>query len=194
MNDPKYAEVNNKMYKINTDFRVAIKCNEIAEDESIGDYERALAIIYMLFGEEALYDNENHVGLLEKAQKFLCCGKELEETNDKPDMDFVEDYDFIEASFMSDFKIDLENTEMHWWKFMRLMNGLSNSDMGNCCVLNNIRNLRNMDASKIKDEKERRKVVEAQERFALKRNEKKFTKEQQDSIDKFNKLFGLEGM
>ena len=38
-------------------------------------------------------------------------------------------------------KEDLENKEMHWWKFMDLMNGLSNSELGNCCVLNNIRNL-----------------------------------------------------
>ena len=48
-NYPEYAEINDKKYKINTDFRVAIECQNIATDESISDYERALAIIYKLF-------------------------------------------------------------------------------------------------------------------------------------------------
>ena len=51
---PEYAEVNGKRYKINTDFRVAIECNRIAQDNTIGDYERALAIIYTLFGEDGI--------------------------------------------------------------------------------------------------------------------------------------------
>ena len=76
-------------------------------------------------------------------------------------MDFVEDYDYITASFMSDFHIDLDNEQMHWWKFCKLINGLSNSDMGNCCVLNRIRNLRNYDVKSIKDPKERQKIIEA---------------------------------
>ena len=106
-------------------------------------------------------------------------------------MDFIQDMDYIEASFMSDFHIDLANTEMHWWKFMKLINGLSNSELGNCCVLNNIRNLRNFDVSQIKDDKERQKILKAKQQFALKKNEKKFTKEQEDAMDKFNKLAGL---
>ena len=40
-NYPQYAEVNGHKYKINTDFIYAIKCNEIAQDETIGkDNER----------------------------------------------------------------------------------------------------------------------------------------------------------
>ena len=49
MNYPEYVEVDKKRYKINSDFRVAIECNRIAEDESISDYERSLAIIYKLY-------------------------------------------------------------------------------------------------------------------------------------------------
>lgn len=191
MNYPKYVEIDDKRYNINTDFRVAIECNRIAQDETIGDYERALAIIYTLYGEEALNDFENHVKLLELGQKFLSCGKELEDTKEEPDMDFIEDMDYIEASFMSDFHIDLENTEMHWWKFMNLMNGLSNSEFGNCCVLNNVRNLRNYDISQIKDEKERQKIIKAKQQVSLRKKEKKFTKEQEEAIEKFNKLAGL---
>ena len=52
MNNPEYVKVDNRLYKIKTDFRVAIECNYISQDEKIGDYERSLAIIYKLFGEE----------------------------------------------------------------------------------------------------------------------------------------------
>ncbi len=46
MNYPKYAQIEDRLYEINTDFRVAIKCNEVAEDKTISDTERALAISY----------------------------------------------------------------------------------------------------------------------------------------------------
>lgn len=193
-NYPEYAEVNGKKYKINTDFRVAIECNRIAEDSDIGEYERSLAIIYTLFGDEGLDDNENHVDLLEIAKKYLTCGKGLDgSNNEKPDMDFVEDMDYIEASFMSDYHIDLSNVEMHWWKFFNLMSGLSNSEMGNCCVLNRIRNLRTFDVKDIKDKKERDKIIKAQKEVALKkyRKEENLTKEQEESMAELNKIIGI---
>lgn len=197
MSYPKYVEVGNNTYPINTDFRIAIECNRIAEDNSIGNLERALAVIYTLFGEEALDDTENYDKLLELAQKYLCCGKELEENNEKPDMDFIEDMDYIEASFMSDYKIDLSNVEMHWWKFFNLMNGLSNSEMGNCCVLNRIRNLRTFNTKDIKDEKERRRIEKEKSKVALNKykdfNKKKvtLTEQQKQSAKDLYEALGL---
>ena len=194
MDYPKYVKIGEKKYKINTDFRVAIECQEIALDNSIGDFERALAIIYKLFGDDGLDDSNNYEKLLELAQKYLSCGKEVDnKTNVEPDMDFVQDMDYIEASFMSDYNIDLQNTEMHWWKFYNLINGLSNSEMGNCCVLNRVRNLRNFDTKDIKDQKEKERIEKAKKQVALKRNKKenKITKEQEESMNKLNELLRL---
>ena len=194
MNYPKYVEVNDRRYKINTDFRVAIECNRIAEDEMIGDFERVLAIIYTLFGETALNHQEDYEKLLELAKKYLACGKELEETDEKPDMDYIQDMDYIEASFMSDYHIDLNKTEMHWWKFNNLMNGLSNSEMGNCCVLNRVRNIRTYDTKNIKDYKQLAKINEAKKQLALKKEKStiKLTKKQEENIDYFYKMTGVE--
>jgi hypothetical protein len=183
MSYPEYVKINDKKYKINTDFRVAIECNKIAEDETIGNFERALAIIYKLYGEEGLNDTKNYAKLLELGQKFLFCGKKIEHSEEEPDMDFAEDMVYIEASFMSDYHIDLANTKMHWWKFNNLINGLSNSEMGNCCVLNRIRNLRNYDIKDIKDAKEREKIIKAKKSVELKRNQPKLTKEQEQSVE-----------
>lgn len=193
MKCPEYVKVGNNEYKINTSFRTAIKCQEIAQDNTIGDFERALAVIYTLFGDEALNSPDDYEKLLELAQKYLSCGKELQDTKEKPDMDFVKDLPLIEASFMSDFHIDLTKEDMDWWKFNNLINGLSNSEFGNCCVLNNIRNLRNFDASTIKDNKERKKIIEAQKFWALDKQENHLTEEQERSMSELDKIvFGKE--
>ena len=198
-NYPEYAEINDKRYKINTDFRVAIECQNIATDESISDYERALAIICVLYEEKAIDDSLKDINicnkLLEIAMKYLGCGKEIEpsKNNEEPDMDFKQDMDYIEASFMSDYNIDLANTEMHWYKFYNLINGLSNSELGNCCVLNRVRNLRTFDLSQIKDSKERERLAKAKEMVALKNTKKEveLTKEQEESMNKLNEIIGF---
>ena len=178
---PKYVEVEGKKYKINTDFRVALECNRIAEDGTIGNLERSLAIIYTLFGDEGINTPDHYGKLLELAKMYLLCGEEYkEEANAKPDMDFEQDYSYISTSFMSDYQIDLDTCKMHWWKFMDLMNGLSNSELGDCCILNRIRNLRNYDTKKIKDKNERQKIEKAKQQVALKKKENKPTKDQQE--------------
>lgn len=191
MSYPEYAEIDGKRYKINTDFRVAIECNRIAQDESIGNLERAMAIIYKLFGDEGLDDDDNYMKLLDIARKYLSCGKEVEVDDEKQDMDYYEDMDYIEASFMSDYHIDLTSTNMHWWKFYNLINGLSNSELGDCCILNRIRNLRNFDVSEIKDSKEREKILKAKKSVELNKYKKKPTKEQEENVEHFIELLGL---
>lgn len=194
MDYPKYVKIGEKKYKINTDFRVAIECQEIALDDSIGDFERALAIIYKLFGDDGLDDSNNYEKLLELAQKYLSCGKEIDsKTNEEPDMDFIQDMPYIKASFRSDYNINLDDEEMHWWEFYELINGLSNSEMGNCCVLNRIRNLRTFDTKDIKDQKELAKINEAKKQVALKKKEvkKELTYEQKRNIDNFYEKIGI---
>lgn len=193
MDYPTYVIVNNHRYDIDTDFRIAIECNQIAQDETIGDFERMLAVLYKLFGEKAIKCTGDYQMLLELAKKYLSCGKEIEEitaSNDPPDMDYVEDYDYIEASFMSDYHIDLAKEKMHWWKFFKLLNGLSNSDMGNCCILNRIRNIRNMDLRDIQDTKERERARKLKEQVALKKYDKKYnlTQEQEESMRKLDEI------
>lgn len=194
MNCPQFVKVNDKKYKINTSFRTAIECNTIAEDKNITDLERGLAIIYKLFGDEGINNPDDYEKLLQMAQKYLLCGKEYDiENNEKQDMDYVEDMDYIEASFMSDFGIDLTSEDMDWWKFNKLINGLSNSEMGNCCVLNRVRNLRNLNLNDIKDSKQREQLAKAKKMVALKKtqNKKEMTEKQKESADKLNKMLGL---
>ena len=70
MNYPKYAQIEDRLYEINTDFKVAIRCNEVSQDETISDEERAMAIIYLLFVQIAstcsIYNSHHHCDHIHK--------------------------------------------------------------------------------------------------------------------------------
>lgn len=175
-NYPEYAQIKDKKYKINTDYKIAIKCNEIAESD-IPDEERALAIIYLLFGDEGLKDNNNWNELSEISTKFLSCGKEVKKSNEEADISFKQDWGYIQASFFSDYNIDLTKQSMHWWMFYDLMCGLTEK-----CVLNRIRFVRDFDISQIKDPKEKEKWIKQKEQVAIK-------KEKTSEQKRLDKLF-----
>lgn len=177
MNYPTYIEYRGK-YTINSDFHIALECIKIINDEKITDTERSIAVVTMLFGEK-IPVNEDTVEL---AVKFLQCGKKKKSLNSpKKDMDFEQDIELIEASFMSDYKLDISEIELHWWKFCNLISGLTSTS-----ALNRIREIRNYDLSTVKDEKSRLKIIEAQQQVALKT---KVSKEEQIMIDDFEELF-----
>lgn len=191
MKYPEIARIGDKTYHINTDFRVAIKCFQVSEDASIGGYERFLAIIYLLFGDEGLKDSENYNKLMEIAQKYLSCGKERVENTEEPDMDYIQDEDLIRSSFEYDYKYDpYEEKHVHWWKYFNDLNNLSNSEMGNCCALNRVRAIRNINLNDIKDQKERNKIQKAKKYYSLKkeRKQREFTEEEIRNMEEFDRL------
>ena len=199
MDNPQYVKIKNKKYKINSDFRVALECDKIARNNKIGDTERALAIIYKLFGDDGLNSNEAWAELIKLAQRYLLLDKgenSFKIENKKPDFDYEKDKPYIRTSFIQDYGYNpYEKEYLHWWDFWNDLNGLSNSEFGNCCILNRVRNLRNYDLSKIKDPKERSKIIEMQKMVALDlddtQEENKYTKEEQESINNFYRQAGI---
>ena len=185
---PEYAEIRGVKYKIDTNFETALKCFEVIEDETIHDFEKTLAIIYLLF--DLIPEDDLIKDFFEKATTYLQCGKTYEEQmENEKDMDFLEDRGKINASFMSDYHIDLSKEKLHFWQFVEDIEGLKED-----CILNRVRNLRTMDTSQIKDEKQRKQIEEAKKQVALKKQEKfrNFTEEQKNNIDNFYKLTGIE--
>ena len=173
MRYPEYAKVGEKLYKIDTDFRTALKCQKIAQS-NVRNEERALAVIYLLFGDEGLENIDDLKELMEKAIYYLSCGKESDGNSSEPDMDFEQDEAYIKASFYTDYGIpNIYDTNMHWWEFMDLINGLKED-----CVLNRVREIRNYDLSQIKDPKARAQILKQKEAVALKRKEPEMTEEQ----------------
>lgn len=200
MNNPEYVKVDNKMYKINTDFRVALECNKIAEDKSIGEFERAMAIIYKLFGEEGL-DCENQNKLLELAMRYLLLGRDKNELKNEPhnkyELDFNKCIGLIKSSFKFDYKYDpYELKYLHWYDFYNDLENLSTSEFGNCCILNRITSILNQDLREIKDEKTRKRIMDAQKftkkKYCKEEEKIEITQEQAESAIAFYKSLGIE--
>lgn len=200
MNNPKYVKVEDDLYEINTDFRVAIECNNIARDTNIGDYERGLAIIYKLFGEKGL-ECTRMDKLLELGMRYISMSNEKENgfKNDS-DMPFELDFSKCEGIIRSSFKFDYnydpyELKYLHWYDFFNDLQNLSTSEFGNCCMLNRIVSILNQKASEIKDDRERSNLVKTQQklkdRFCVV-EEVKLTKEQEESQRAFYKALGIE--
>lgn len=184
---PEYAEIDGKLHKINTDYKFALACFEAIEDEELSDVARAMAVVGILFGQEDENGNitnipQNIEKTLDIASRYLCQGKEPDnKLPTKRDMDFQFDRDLIYASFMSDYKIDIDDTEMHYWKFCSLISGLTENS-----ILNRVRDLRNTDLTLYSDSKQKAKIIEAMERVAL---PIKYSKEEQEQINEFEALF-----
>lgn len=170
LNNPEYVVVDNRKTKINTDFRVALKCQSIATDDSINDIEKALAIVYLLFGKEALDGDIEEYG--KKAVKFLSCGKEfVNQPEEEPYFDYEQDWGYIKASFKSDYGIDLDNEKMHLWTFYDYLNGLTKDSK-----LSQVISIR-LEPLEGKKGKEREALIEAKKSVELKH--KKTSKEKE---------------
>ncbi|MFQ7799513.1 MAG: Gp15 family bacteriophage protein [Coprobacillus cateniformis] len=70
---------------------------------------------------------------------------------------------------------------MHWYQFIHFIQGFTEESM-----MSRIRELRNYDLSDIKDQKVKRKVMEAQKGVEL---STKLSSEDQKAVDEFESLF-----
>lgn len=178
---PTKVEVDGKIIQLDTSFRTALRCMEVMEDDNIGDEERALAIIYLLTDDIPKVDLNK---LLTVLTKYLQCGEDnSRKVATQKDMDFEQDEKFIISSFMFDYGIDLNKEDMHWWRFVDLLNGLSSD-----CILSRVRDIRTMDLSIYKDAKTRERILKARQQVALKIKHKE-TEEEKEHLAKFEALF-----
>ncbi len=178
---PTKVEVDGKVIPIDTSFRTALRCMEVVDDDSISDEERAFAIIYLLTDD---IPKVNLSKLLLVLKKYLQCGEDNPRRISKQrDMDFEQDEKFIISSFMFDYGIDLNKEDMHWWRFVDLLNGLSSD-----CILSRIRDIRTMDISIYKDAKTRERILKARQQVALKIKHKE-TEEEKEHLAKFEAHF-----
>lgn len=179
---PTKVEVDGVVIPIDTSFKTGLRCMEVIENDGISDQERALAIIFLLTDD---IPNVNLTKLLQVLSKYLQCGQDkVERHSTVKDMNLEQDYKYIIASFMHDYRIDLSKEDMHWWRFMELLNGLSGE-----CILNRVRDIRTMDLSIYKDAKTRERILKARKQVALKIKHTE-TEEEKEHREKFEAHFG----
>ena len=175
-----------KGYHINTDFKCGIKISLALDDWQLGEEERVLTALSLLYG-EGIPDDMNIA--LDGLRWFLTCGKEAdkasysdiddvdnakESVNVKGDdisFDFEVDASNIYAAFLKNYNIDLTKTDMHWFQFIALFSNLKNTS------LNDMMYYRTLDLSQYKGE-QKAEMKALKERYKI----HKITKQQVENL------------
>lgn len=178
-----------KGYLIRSDFRIGIQINACLSDSELTTEERISSALFLLFGNGVPEFSIAYAGLI----WFLSGGKRditVEDADDvsdssEPDvMDLEQDITYIYSAFIKCYNIDLATERMHWFKFIALLNDISD------CMMTNIMDIRTIKLSDI-DKKNRAKVSRLKNKYALERDDNT-DEETKAKIDRFNELAGIE--
>lgn len=180
---PEELEIQGKCCSIGWDFRTILSCNEMIEQCRNEITEGELLKILETFYKNCRHYTEEHV---EKMFWFFSCGREKEKKifprkiagiNDKQPFDFEKDAELIYAGFQQQYGIDLQTTEMHWWRFMILLENL-----GEGTRLSKVIEYRTRDTSSKHLSKEERSFYKAmQQYYGL---DRKYSKQEDEILKK----------
>lgn len=150
---------------INSGFRTVLRCYELQGDNEILSGDSLLEILRLFYGRRRVYTQ----GHIDQMLWFFACGRvkkkkhfprKIAGLNDKQPFDFSEDADLIYAGFLQQYGIDLQKEDMHWWKFMILLENL-----GSETRLQKIMEYRTIDTASKHLSKEQRKYYQAMQRY-----------------------------
>lgn len=172
------VEIDGQTYELDMSFDNVIRLIDMLNDDELDDITKIEIGLYMLLSVELDYDIEKKAKIFkeifekvilegEKAEPALDIqGNPMPEKKEKVIYSLKEDAEYIYASFMQDYGIDLieEQGKLHWYKFKALLSGLRNDTH-----FKEILNIRTMELPKGKGmEKERRRIMELKEIYKLK--------------------------
>lgn len=192
------VDIGSKKYEIDADFRTIMNIEgiifgkEVTEDQknfakemmqeveinekdaiTNAKYYDALKIFY----KDNIPDDLEEA--MEKILWFYSCGKEetSKTKTKKKVISFEHDFDYINAGFMQDYKIDLFEVDfLHWWKFMSLFSALHDD-----CKICEIIGYRGAELKNF-DKEQRKRIREMQKIYALPDDISKEEKKRQDEI------------
>lgn len=143
------VRIDGKDYAINTDFSVWMEIEHIFFDRTRREEARLAEILVLAYPVLP----PKPIEAVRKIVWFYSGGIENEEiaanANEAiavPLYDLVRDFDYVWASFLSEFGIDLTTEALHWWKFKTLLGCLDEN-----CRFAKVIGYRSVDVSSIKD-------------------------------------------
>lgn len=179
-------------YRINTDFSIGIQLMQVQYDNSLNEYEKFSAYLWLLFGDEE--EIREHP----EGEEFIECFKwfvngwfhDNPDTEDQESHERVVDYDVDQWRIYADFRqiygINLEEENMHWWKFCGLLWNMPYKLSSFLQVVHTRQERPRNGASA----EERRNLQKLQRKYALEQPEvkKEYTEEEKNSIDEFDRM------
>ena len=179
---PRTVRADNKDYTIDTDFRAWMKFENIMVDAGI---EMDYKLYFMIRGVMNMPDDISEE-LIQALFSFYRLDKPIRKTSEQGDIGYRFDYDMdlILAAFRQQYGIDLLVTELHWWEFKSLFDGLTDQTKFVQVV-----GYRTADISKL-DKEQKKRYAELKKFYALPK-EKTQDKSQEELEAEI--LSGLEG-
>lgn len=159
---PQSVFAEGKNYEINTDFRVWLEIWRLMESE-VGYEEKISKLLCLAYKNELPPHLDTAVSAL---LRFFSVGEEKRINKDGTQgervMDFAADEGLIYAAFVQQYGIDLYEEELHWHKFIRLLNGL-----GDDTAFMRIVGYRSISYDKIKDKNTRKILRRLKNKYRL---------------------------
>lgn len=187
---PTSFSIDGKKYEFNYDFRTSILFCLLMQDTELTEEEKILQGLQLYY--PVIPPN------IEEAYKkilyFYSRGKEIEDNkkvkqgkrifkrNNNRAYDFEIDADLIFSAFMTQYNINLNRDNLHWWEFMSLFNSLKDDT-----EIVKIMNYRTIDVNTIEDKKERKMYKQLQDYYSL---ENTITTEEKQLLEQKLKEWG----
>lgn len=172
-------------YRIDPAFQNGIQLIQISSDKEISDREKVWLMADLLFFDMP----ETAQEIMEGVQWFLSgwCTDNVEKDSKKenPVMDWNADQWRIYSAFRTQYGIDLNSAEMHFWVFMGLLTTL------NECAFTRVTDIRGKELSSKMDVKEREFYRKAKRRYAIDMDAEEESSEDAMATEEFLKLAGL---
>lgn len=162
---PTMLNVSGKECPINPGFRTVLRCYEIQGNKTDLSEKDLIQMLCLLYKKDRLFSEEH----INQMFWFFSCGREKKKKafprriagiNNKQPFDFETDADLIYAGFLQQYGIDLQEVDMHWWKFMILLENL-----GTDTRLSRIMEYRTIDTGSKHLSKDQKKYYQAMQRY-----------------------------
>lgn len=175
-------------YHINTGFHIGVQISLLMEDRTLSERTRTITLLMLLFSNE-----EGECICPETMDEINEClvwflngwnhDNNPKQEQQRKIMDYNIDQGRIFADFMRFYGIDLETTEMHWWKFCWLLWNLPYEKSSFMQVIE----IRTKQPRKGASAEERKAIKKGHETYDLKQN-KIYSQAEKDAIDKYDAM------
>lgn len=146
-------------YKLNTDFRIGIQMTQASLDADMTDYEKMQIYVFLLFP-DGHPDTEECIKCIEWFLNGWSQDNHKQQAEVRA-MDFDIDQGRIYSAFLSQYHIDLNIEDMHFWKFMHLLSTLEE------CAFTRVMDVRVKKITPKMSKEERQMYAEAKKVYAL---------------------------
>lgn len=130
---PDHVKVSKKNVYLKTDFRTSIRFELLMMNDAKTDEEKLRQALKMYYGEHYFHASE-----VEEAVNgiiwFYTGGKESSKAKKKKNenrsrlsrvYDYEHDADYIYSAFLQQYNVDLQDQQLHWWKFKAMFRALT---------------------------------------------------------------------